>query len=345
MKVFYDINDVKDKWNLGPNNLFISGKFLRIFYDNHSKIKHLFFIDKNKRLYANIFKLNFVKAGNYLGANILYSFLLRFLSFNVLYLSNSFITNVFSFISDSKIDLDKLLNLIQKKYSLIVIPDFVYKKMKIKSDTFIKVEVEEEMVLSVRDNWHSMNDYIVDLKKKYRYKINKIIHNSNDVIIRRLYKDDMEDYSVNIKELFNQVIEKSRFNGPDFNTDSLHDFIDKGFVKLYGYFLHDNLVGFSSEIHDKDILYSYYVGFDRTLNKSHHLYSRMLIESISNAILSKKNKIVFGRTANEYKSNFGATPIRSYVYIKITNKFLSIILNPALQRINVSSWIQRNPFK
>ena len=79
MKVFYNINDVKDKWDLSSDNLFVSGKFLRIFYDNHSKIKHLFFIDKNKRLYANIFKLNFVKAGNYLGANILYSFLLRFL--------------------------------------------------------------------------------------------------------------------------------------------------------------------------------------------------------------------------------------------------------------------------
>ena len=56
-------------------------------------------------------------------------------------------------------------------------------------------------------------------------------------------------------------------------------------------------------------------------------------------------KVVFGRTANEFKSNFGANPIKSYVYIKVRNRFLSIILNPILKRLTIKKWIKRSPFK
>ena len=38
------------------------------------------------------------------------------------------------------------------------------------------------------------------------------------------------------------------------------------------------------------------------------------------AIHLKKERLILGRTANEYKSNFGAVPIKSYIYLKIENK-------------------------
>ena len=57
------------------------------------------------------------------------------------------------------------------------------------------------------------------------------------------------------------------------------------------------------------------------------------------------DKVVFGRTANEFKSNFGAKPITSYVYIKGRNRFLSIILNPIFKRLAIKNWVKRSPFK
>jgi hypothetical protein len=57
------------------------------------------------------------------------------------------------------------------------------------------------------------------------------------------------------------------------------------------------------------------------------------------------DKVVFGRTANEFKSNFGAKPIKSYVYIKVKNRYLSIIFNPILKRLTIKKWIKRSPFK
>jgi hypothetical protein len=157
--------------------------------------------------------------------------------------------------------------------------------------------------------------------------------------------NDLVFYSDNIKDLFSQVINESKFSGPLFNTDSFLSLIKKDIFKVYGYFINSDLIAFSSEIHQEKILYSYYVGFDKSLNKTSSIYPRILIETISNAIVLKMDKVVFGRTANEFKSNFGAKPTKSYVYIKVKNKYLSIILNPILKRLTIKKWAKRSPFK
>ena len=65
--------------------------------------------------------------------------------------------------------------------------------------------------------------------------------------------------------------------------------IKKDIFKVYGYFINNKLVAFSSEFHQENTLYSYYVGFDKLLNKKFNIYSRILIETISNAIKLKKS--------------------------------------------------------
>tara|TARA_B100000902_G_scaffold227909_1_gene216340 strand:- start:82 stop:573 length:492 start_codon:yes stop_codon:yes gene_type:complete len=157
--------------------------------------------------------------------------------------------------------------------------------------------------------------------------------------------NDLVFYSDKIKELFYQVINESKFSGPLFNTDSFLLLIEKDTFKVYGYFINNDLIAFSSEIHQDKILYSYYVGFDKLLNKTFSIYPRILLESINNAIVLKMDKVVFGRTANEFKSNFGAKPITSYIYIKGKNRYLHIMLNLIFKRLAVKSWVRRSPFK
>ena len=158
-------------------------------------------------------------------------------------------------------------------------------------------------------------------------------------------ENDIKLYSEKIQDLFFQVINESNFTGPLFNTDSFSLLIKKDIFKLYGYFVDNNLIAFSSEIHQDKILYSYYVGFEKSLNKVFSIYPRILIETINNAITLKKDKVIFGRTANEFKSNFGARPVKSHVYIKVNNRYLRIILYPILKRLTLKKWNKRNPFK
>ena len=344
MRVVTNIKNVKEEWDKVNLSDFLHSSFLEVFYINHPEIKHLFVIDKEVRLYAHIFKLNFNKTANYLNNKIFTSFI-SFIKFDVLYLTNTFITNIPSFKSEKDFDLKRFLSLLEDNYSLIIIPDLVFNNIIYEKNKFFKVEVEEDMILKINEKWKNLDDYIFALRSKYKKKIKQAINSSSIIEIRPMSTNDLVTYSDNIQKLFCQVIDESRFSGPLFNTNSFLFLIKKDIFKIYGYFINDNLVAFSSEFHQDKTLYSYYVGFDKLLNKNFNIYSRILIETINNAITFKMNKIVLGRTANEFKSNFGAEPIKSHIYIKMKNKYLGIIFGPIFRRLAIKKWILRNPFK
>tara|TARA_B100001250_G_scaffold74574_1_gene60941 strand:- start:13512 stop:14561 length:1050 start_codon:yes stop_codon:yes gene_type:complete len=345
LKLFTNIECIEKEWEGIKIPAFLQTNFLKIYSQNHSQIKHLFVIDNNMRLYAHIFKLTFNKTKYYLKNNLLTNLILNFITFDVLYLTNSFITNVPSFVSDKLINLRQLLDTINQNHSLIVIPDFLFKQMIVQDNNYIRIEVEEEMILNLHDKWVKLEDYLADLKKKYRKKIRDIIRKTHSLEIRNLNVKDLKTYALEIQNLFNQVSTASRFEGPLFNTASFNSLVEEGFIKIDGYFLNNKLVGFSSTIERDQILYSYFVGFDKNINKSLPIYGRILTENIDAAIKLKKKCLILGRTANEYKSNFGAIPIKSYVHLKVENKILRIILHPIINKLRIAKWKQRNPFK
>ena len=54
---------------------------------------------------------------------------------------------------------------------------------------------------------------------------------------------------------------------------------------------------------------------------------------------------MLGRTANEYKSNFGAKPINSHVFISVRNRFALPFFKLIFSRIRVGEWAQRRALK
>ena len=68
----------------------------------------------------------------------------------------------------------------------------------------------------------------------------------------------------------------------------------------------------------------------------------ILVENISHSINLKKKRLILGRTANEYKSNFGAFPIKSYVYLKVKRRFLRFLLTPIFHNLGVKKWKKRS---
>lgn len=344
MKVITNINKVRREWDKVKAGDFLHSSFLEIFHVNHPRIKHLFVLDKDVRLYAHIFELSFDKIVNYI-SNTSLAFFIKSIKLDILYLTNSFITNIPSFFSNTQIDLQELLSVIRYNYSLLIIPDFLFKTINTRENEFSKIEVEEEMVLEINDKWMVLDNYISDLRKKYRNKVKRNIYLSSTIEIRSLDSNDLVSYADDMQDLFAQVINESRFTGPLFNINSFSLLVKKDIFKVYGYFLNGNLVGFSSEIHQGRTLYSYYAGFDRSLNKTYSIYARILIESINNAIELRMNKVVFGRTANEFKSNFGAIPTKSYIYVRFKNRYLNIVFKPIFKRLKIKSWVRRDPFR
>jgi hypothetical protein len=114
---------------------------------------------------------------------------------------------------------------------------------------------------------------------------------------------------------------------------------------VHGYYIKDNLIGFSSEFYFEKTLYSYFIGLDYSYNIKYSLYNRILYDSISNGIEKKASKIVYGRTASEFKSTIGAVPVKSKSAIYIDNKILRFMLYPIIKNLSPKKWRQRNPFK
>lgn len=355
IKVYTDINKLNSKsWDLNTENIyFLKYKFLKSFFNNHKNITHLFVLEKSNRLYGHIFNLNIKNIAHY-SSNYLFKYssnlIIGFLNIKFLYLTNSFITNTKAFQLNSVFNLDKIIAsiILKNKIDFIVIPDFLYENKKnINLNTpFTKVEIEEEMYIDISAKWTDFDCYKNDLKTKYRKRVNKVFHKSKNVKMKILSTDEFDKYEVQLQDLFNNVTSHAKFTGPAFNVMTLKDLclISKEF-KVYGYYDNDNLIAFSSEFTVDNNLYSYFVGFNYDLNKKFSLYERILCENINHAIKNKNSRLILGRTANEFKSNFGAIPKKSYIYININNRLYSLLFRGFLKKIKPKKWIQRFPLK
>ena len=356
IKVFNNLDSVSaDYWNdsIEDNNFFIKYDFLKYYSDNHKEIEHIYVISEDERLYGHVFNINLSDISRYTRYTIfkyMFGFFVHFIKIRFFYFTNSFLTNIPAFSIKSPFDLKNILFTLNKdiKYDFIVIPDFLFDNINNISDLegFVKVEVEEEMILNISNSWADFNSYRASLKTKYRRRVDDISKRSAELDIKLLELKDINLYKDSIQKLFSNVTDNANFKGTVFNVNTLFDLIANfDDFKLYGYFIDNKLLAFSSEFTHLHTLYSYFVGIDYNYNKQYSLYERILCETISNAILLKKDNLVFGRTANEFKSNFGAVPQKSFVYILVKNKLLRMVLRKLLMNIKPKKWIQRFPFK
>ena len=243
---------------------------------------------------------------------------------------------------------------IQKDLSVdkFIIPDHFFKELKVENPNevfpeLIKVVVDQDMHLKISKDWNTFEDYTKALKKKYRSRLKSVMKKSEHIEIKVLTQTELVKHTEKMQKLFNNVYQKSAFGISQFNTSIYTDLIESDNPKcqVFAYFLADEMIAFSSELKDDNNLYSYFIGLDYRYNKSHRLYERILNETIKSAISNKKSNLILGRTAAEFKSNVGAQPIRSEIFVYLKSPILRRLLRPILENIQPGNWIQRNPFK
>ena len=358
----------KNTWkSMCPDGSFLSLPIKLAFEQHHkSNIKHLYYVadDKeNKAIgYAQEFNIRGNRIHDYQRKNklkrSLFSLVLKLLNLKVVALGNGLLTNISNFnavkLSNNIDFFYSLLFLIQKDLSAdkFIIPDHFFKELNVENPTevfpeLIKVMVDQDMRLEISENWNTFEDYTKALKKKYRIRLKSVMKKSEAVEIKVLTQTELVKHAEKIQELFENVYQKSAFGISPFSTSIYTDLIecDNPKCQVFAYFLADEMIAFSSELKDNDNLYSYFIGLDYRYNKSHRLYERILNETIKSAISNKKRKLILGRTAAEFKSNVGAQPIHSEIFVYLKNPILRRLLKPILRNIKPSGWIQRNPFK
>ena len=212
---------------------------------------------------------------------------------------------------------------------------------------YTSMQVEPNMIISLKPEWQTFDDYKTALKSKYRVKVNKADSKSAVLIDKELNTKDIETYKSQLQSLYQNTINNADFNAQilDLNT---YIFLKESFKSEFtviGYFLEEKLVGFLSAMKNGDNLDAHFIGIDYSKNKEFSIYPRILNDYVRLGLKTKVKQINLGRIASEIKSTLGAEPQALTCYFKHKNALPNSIIKPFVKNIKIKSFKQHLPFK
>ncbi len=239
----------------------------------------------------------------------------------------------------------------EKKIKGILLKDFYqtdeHPQELISEAGFHSFLAEPNMLLHLKTEWKSFEDYLAAMSSKYRQRARSAYKKSQAITSRELSMDEVEKLQPKIYELFKDVIRKNKFAvadaGPMYFTELKRALGSK--LRIDAYYLEDELVAFMSTIKNSEHLEAHFLGFHPDMNRSHKIYQRILYDIVRQGIQAQLSYISFGRTALEIKSCVGAIPHDMNIYLKLSNSFFNRVAAPIMRNIRMDSWQMRHPFK
>jgi len=241
-----------------------------------------------------------------------------------------------------------------KKIRLILFKDYfkddalLLEEALFNSEGFYKVKVQPNMIMAIRSNWQVFENYISNMNTKYRTRYKRALKKFGSIKRSELSESEIEDNYKKLHELYLNVSNNASFNTfvlPENHFKILKEQLKDNF-KVFGYYLDNQLIGFYTLIINKDILETYFLGYDEEHQYQNQLYLNMLYDMAKYGINNKFSSVVYARTAMEIKSSVGAKPKEMFMYMKHTNRFANMVLKIVFNLLNPSrKWKERNPFK
>ncbi|MEC5165763.1 hypothetical protein RCH18_001495 [Flavobacterium sp. PL11] len=207
---------------------------------------------------------------------------------------------------------------------------------------------QPNMIFTIDENWKTEQNYIDSLSKKYRDQYKRARKKASLLEKRKLSLAEIIRLEDEIYNLYLHVAQNAPFN--TFFLPRNHFKVFKETFKdkflFYGYFIGDKLIGFNTLIKNGNVMETYFLGYDESIQREYMLYLNMLYDMIAYSINKNFDEIVFARTALEIKSSVGAKPQKMYGIISHTNPFLNSFMSRIFKYLEPeTTWQQRNPFK
>ncbi|MGZ3252841.1 MAG: GNAT family N-acetyltransferase [Burkholderiaceae bacterium] len=210
------------------------------------------------------------------------------------------------------------------------------------------VETEPNMVLTLRDEWKSHDDYLASLAAKYRSNIkNSIVKPLDEAGCTLEQLTDLAPVQEHFFTLYKAVQANASFRPfqlrPDYFS-ALCQMAGAGFrcsvIKKDG-----NILGFLITVADGDTAIAYHIGFDRAAAADLPIYLRLLHAGISDAISLGCKRVSYGRTALEPKAGLGAKPQAFGILLRHRQPILNKLIKGLLKGVEHEDAPERNPFK
>ena len=204
------------------------------------------------------------------------------------------------------------------------------------------------MLFDIPNQWKSEQDYINALSKKYRDQYKRARKKAEGVEKRKMHLEDIIKHEETIYDLYHHVAQNAYFN--TFFLAKNHFRVFKELLKdkflFYGYFLDEKLIGFNTIIKNGEVMDTYFLGYDDSIQRDKMLYLNMLYDMVAYSINKGFKEIIFARTALEIKSSIGAKPQEMYGFAKHSNSVADLIFEKAFNYLEPKvDWKERNPFK
>ncbi len=222
------------------------------------------------------------------------------------------------------------------------------KKRDFTSKEYYAFKVQPDMIVPLREEWTSYDDYLSAVKSKYRVKFKKIKKKGSSLSFRVLSAEEAEAYNEEMYTMYRDTADRATFN-----LFTLDTYYFSRLKKLYGdeltltgVFLEDKLVAFFTLIRNGEMADAHFLGYNVQLNSKYQIYFNILLVLVEQAILSKARYLNLSRTALEIKSSVGAEPHDLYVHLKYHNKTINQWVPSILKKfVPEEDWLPRSPFK
>ena len=380
--VFDSITEVKDIWDGSvPNEAFMSSPYLQTLEEtNPSHLNNLYLVLKSDNqevtgvILLQSIVLDFSKSFNYekyttnrtIWSKVWQGFrqiAVSWIKFRLLVVGNLYLTgqygiHIHQYDTQEKYAIvQAILKLLKKefcgtpyKFSGILYKDF-FKKDALQNSRKLGLEafkIDPNMILPLKPTWSSFDEYLGDMKSKYRVRLKNAQKKFKGVIRRELTDDEVIHYNDEMYGLYEKILSGSGFvlaKGDITYFKTLKEHLGNRY-HIIGYFLDDKLVGFYTWILEDDKLDSHFIGLDPTLNNRYQLYLNILLDLVRDGIEQKAQSIYYFRTALEIKSSVGAIPYDMLCYFRHTSSIINSVVPLVFKYfIPQQEWDQRHPFK
>lgn len=372
LKIYNSVSELPLQWKtvIGNHNIMLSKEYFHVLElsrpDNMQCYYVGFFID-NELIGGALFQyLNFKNHATFQKNEVwcnIRNFFGRKFSKDVMILGNNMLTGQNGFYFDSsQITLEQVIPLLDnavhkmqneiRKTSLIIYKDYQSNFVKYFQDknhqSYFRFSVQPNMMLKLKENWTVFEDYLNDFSKKYRTRARSARKKFEGIEKCEMNFGDIKKHQKEMNILYQNVAENAPFNTfflAENHFESMKENLNQNF-KIFGYFLDQKLIGFYTLILNNEDIDTYFLGYDKELQKEKQLYLNMLLDMVEFSINNKFKRIIFGRTALEIKSTIGAEPIEIFGLIKHNNILINQFMGKIFSSLNPKAeWIQRRPFK
>jgi len=381
-RVYYNVDDIQDEWDaVVPDDLFARSEYLMTLQNtNPRELSHMYVLIYKRGILsgglllqhlllrpAESFDYDSYTTNKSWISRIWQSFrqvAVSWLRFRLLTVGNLYLTGQYGIHFNQEIMPAKryeLVNeIISKLRSRLRVSKFRFNGVLYKDffeDSCIDrpeqkglypFTIDPNMILTIKPSWQSFDDYLLDMKSKYRVRQKNALKKGAPLERRILSHEEVMLHCDRMYDLYSSVLDRSGFvlamGRKDYFKELKIFFGDR--LTVVGYFLDDDLVAFYTWIMDGGKMDSHFIGFREEMNGPYQIYLNILLDLVRDGIDQKAQSLYYFRTALEIKSSVGAEPHDMYCYFKHMWPLVNKIVPTAFKYfVPQQNWKQRHPFK